>query len=162
MELGLDISTWVDAVICDYNYVFDPNAHLTRFFGEGNKGDDLFLIEEAHNLVDRGREMYSARICKEDFLKIKRLVKTEDVKLGKRLEECNRQLLSLKRECGGCQVLDVYKRQDKDSAEQAGDPGVPGSAQICAGRTEYADDHRRYSGDGLSDYPGGPVPLSEI
>ena len=71
----------------------------------GNKGDYLFLIDEAHNLVDRGREMYSARICKEDFLKIKRLVKTEDVKLGKRLEECNRQLLSLKRECDGCQVL---------------------------------------------------------
>lgn len=104
-ELGLDISTWVDAVICDYNYVFDPNAHLKRFFGEGNKGDYLFLIDEAHNLVDRGREMYSARICKEDFLKIKRLVKTEDVKLGKRLEECNRQLLALKRECDGCQVL---------------------------------------------------------
>ena len=92
-------------MICDYNYVFDPNAHLKRFFGEGNKGDYLFLIDEAHNLVDRGREMYSARICKEDFLKIKRLVKTEDVKLGKRLEECNRQLLSLKRECDGCQVL---------------------------------------------------------
>ena len=69
------------------------------------KGDYLFLIDEAHNLVDRGREMYSARICKEDFLKIKRLVKTEDVKLGKRLEECNRQLLALKRECDGCQVL---------------------------------------------------------
>ena len=44
-ELGLDISTWVDAVICDYNYVFDPNAHLKRFFGEGNKGDYLFLID---------------------------------------------------------------------------------------------------------------------
>ena len=38
-ELGLDISTWVDALICDYNYVFDPNAHLKRFFGEGTKGD---------------------------------------------------------------------------------------------------------------------------
>ena len=73
-EMGLDVSTWVDAVICDYNYVFDPNAHLKRFFGEGNKGDYLFLIDEAHNLVDRGREMYSAAICKEDFLKIKKLV----------------------------------------------------------------------------------------
>ena len=75
--MGLDVSTWVDAVICDYNYVFDPNAHLKRFFGEGNKGDYLFLIDEAHNLVDRGREMYSAAICKEGFLKIKKLVKEE-------------------------------------------------------------------------------------
>lgn len=74
-EMSLDVSTWVDAVICDYNYVFDPNAHLKRFFGESVKGDYLFLIDEAHNLVDRGREMYSASVCKEEVLKVKRLVK---------------------------------------------------------------------------------------
>lgn len=104
-EMSLDISTWVDAVICDYNYVFDPNAHLRRFFGEGMKGEYIFLIDEAHNLVDRGREMYSASICKEDFLKIKRMVKNEDEKLAARLEECNKQLLALKRECEDYQVL---------------------------------------------------------
>ena len=104
-ELGLDVSCWADVVICDYNYVFDPNAHLKRFFGEGNKGEYLFLIDEAHNLVDRAREMYSARICKEDFLRVKKMIKTEDKKLAKCLEDCNRQLLSLKRECNGCQVL---------------------------------------------------------
>ena len=70
-EMSLDVSTWVDAVICDYNYVFDPNAHLRRFFGEGMKGEYIFLIDEAHNLVERGREMYSASICKEDLLRIK-------------------------------------------------------------------------------------------
>ncbi len=66
------MAEWVDAVICDYNYVFDPNAHLRRFFGEGMKGDFLFLIDEAHNLVERGREMYSASLYKEDVLKIQR------------------------------------------------------------------------------------------
>ncbi len=104
-EMSLDVSEWADAVICDYNYVFDPNAHLRRFFGEGNKGEYLFLIDEAHNLVERGRKMYSADIYKEDFLKIKKLVKLRDKKLAGRLEECNRQLLALKRECEGCQVL---------------------------------------------------------
>lgn len=104
-EMSLDVSTWVDAVICDYNYVFDPNAHLRRFFGEGVKGEYLFLIDEAHNLVERGREMYSADICKEDFLKLKRHVQTDDRKLSKRLDECNRQLLALKRECEDYQVL---------------------------------------------------------
>lgn len=104
-EMSLDVSTWVDAVICDYNYVFDPNAHLRRFFGEGMKGEYLFLIDEAHNLVERGREMYSADLCKEDVLKIKRLVKQEDGRLAARLEECNRQLLALKRECEDYQVL---------------------------------------------------------
>ena len=67
-EMALDVSQWVDAVICDYNYVFDPNAHLKRFFGDGVKGEYLFLIDEAHNLVERGRTMYSTSICKEDFL----------------------------------------------------------------------------------------------
>lgn len=104
-EMSLDVSTWVDAVICDYNYVFDPNAHLKRFFGESVKGDYLFLIDEAHNLVDRGREMYSASVCKEEVLKVKRLVKMSDPKLVRRLEECNKQMLALKRECEEYQIL---------------------------------------------------------
>lgn len=105
-EMSLDVSLWVDAVICDYNYVFDPNAHLRRFFGEGSRGEYLFLIDEAHNLVERGRKMYSAKIYKEDFLKIKRIIKHRDAKLARRLEECNKQLLVLKRECEGYRVLD--------------------------------------------------------
>lgn len=108
-EMALDVSLWVDAVICDYNYVFDPNAHLKRFFSEGNKGGYLFLIDEAHNLVERGREMYSAEIYKEDILKIRRLVKTEDTRLAKRLEECNRQLLEMKRECENYTLMDEVR-----------------------------------------------------
>ena len=104
-EMSLDVSVWVDAVICDYNYVFDPNAHLRRFFGEGNKGEYLFLIDEAHNLVERGRSMYSAELYKEDFLKLKKQVKQKAPKLTKRLEECNKQMLALKRECQDYQVL---------------------------------------------------------
>ena len=72
-------------MICDYNYVFDPNAHLRRFFGEGTSGGYLFLIDEAHNLVERGREMYSAALYKEDFLEVKRLVKPMDGRLARRL-----------------------------------------------------------------------------
>lgn len=105
-EMALDVSLWADAIICDYNYVFDPNAHLKRFFSEGNKGEYLFLIDEAHNLVERGREMYSASLYKEDVLNMKKLVKAEDPGLAKRLEECNKQLLMLKRECENYQVLD--------------------------------------------------------
>ncbi len=105
-EMSLDLSLWVDAIVCDYNYVFDPNAHLRRFFGEGNKGEYLFLIDEAHNLVERGREMYSAHLCKEDFLKIRRMVKQRDKKLGDALNGANKILLELKRECESYQVLE--------------------------------------------------------
>ena len=105
-EMALDVSEWADAVICDYNYVFDPNARLKRFFSEGSEGEYLFLIDEAHNLVERGREMYSASLYKEDILSVKRLVKAEAPKLAHRLDECNRQFLELKRECESCRVLD--------------------------------------------------------
>lgn len=104
-EMSLDVSNWADAVICDYNYAFDPQAHLKRFFSESGKGEHLFLIDEAHNLVERGREMYSASLYKEDLLEVRKLVKAEDPKLAKGLSECNQQFLELKRECEHYQIL---------------------------------------------------------
>lgn len=105
-EMSLDVSEWVDAVICDYNYVFDPDARLRRFFAEGGAGGYLFLIDEAHNLVERGRQMYSAELCKEDFLAVKKLVKGEAPRFAKRLEACNKILLAMKKECENYKVLD--------------------------------------------------------
>ncbi|MGI6056660.1 MAG: ATP-dependent DNA helicase [Bilifractor sp.] len=72
-EFQLDLALFADAIICDYNYAFDPNARLKRFFGEGTrKGEYLFLIDEAHNLVERGREMFSAELFLNDFRNIRR------------------------------------------------------------------------------------------
>lgn len=104
-EMSLDLANWVDGVICDYNYVFDPQVYLRRFFAEGNKGDYVFLIDEAHNLVERGREMYSAVLYKEDILKIKKLVKSRRRRLERALERCNRQMLEWKRECDTYRIL---------------------------------------------------------
>lgn len=105
-EMCLDMSLFSDAVICDYNYVFDPHVYLRRFFSEGIKGEYLFLIDEAHNLVDRGREMYSAVLVKEDFLALKKTVKLYDSKMEKQLEKCNRELLLLKRECETYKIVE--------------------------------------------------------
>lgn len=96
-EMSLDVSLWCDAVICDYNYIFDPRAKLKRFFAEG-RGEYLFLVDEAHNLVDRGREMFSAALYKEDFLEGKRAVEEHSRKLTRALERCNAWFLDLKRE----------------------------------------------------------------
>lgn len=74
-EMCLDMSLFADGIICDYNYLFDPHVYLKRFFGDGSDGNYLFLIDEAHNLLERGREMYSAYLIKEDFLKCKRELK---------------------------------------------------------------------------------------
>ena len=105
-EMSLDVSTWADAIICDYNYVFDPNVYLKRFFQEGIKGDNILLVDEAHNLVDRSREMYSAQLYKEDFLAVKKIIKPYSRKLEKLLEKCNRLLLEYKRECDGYQLYE--------------------------------------------------------
>lgn len=98
-ELSLDMSLFSDGVICDYNYLFDPHVYLKRFFAENRNEKYLFLIDEVHNLVDRGRDMYSAALVKEDVLTLKKAVKVYDKKLEKRLEACNHQLLILKKEC---------------------------------------------------------------
>lgn len=105
-ELCLDTATWSDNIICDYNYVFDPNVYLRRFFAEGVKGEYIFLVDEAHNLVERGRNMYSAALVKEDFLAAKRLVKPFSQKVAGELEKCNKLLLNYKRECEGYEIYE--------------------------------------------------------
>ncbi len=104
-EFSLDVSNWVDHIICDYNYVFDPNVYLKRFFAEGTKRDYIFLVDEAHNLVDRAREMYSETLIKEEFLEMKKLLKPYGKKLERGLERCNRELLQMKRQCETLEIL---------------------------------------------------------
>ncbi len=159
-ELCLDMSLFADGIICDYNYLFDPHVYLKRFFADGGtKGNYLFLIDEAHNLLERGREMYSAALVKEDILALKNsLQKLQAVQEGKKkgrgkqvqdqeelfvledyteeteppaaeihsrnrersvlvsrgfaarmirqLENCNKEMLALKRECEQCRVVE--------------------------------------------------------
>lgn len=103
-EMSLDVASWVDDIICDYNYVFDPNVYLKRFFAEGIRGDYIFLIDEAHNLVERSREMYSATLRKEDLLAVRKIMKRYQPKLDKDFNKCNRILLDYKRECENYKV----------------------------------------------------------
>ena len=107
-EMSLDVATWADNIVCDYNYVFDPNVYLKRFFQEGIKGDYIFLIDEAHNMVERSRQMYSAQIYKEDFLTVKRIMKEHSHSIEKALEKCNKILLGMKRECENYTVYDTF------------------------------------------------------
>ena len=103
-EMSLDLAIWMDGVICDYNYVFDPNVCLKRFFGENVSGNYLFLIDEAHNLVDRGREMYSASICLDDVIEIRKFVKPYSQKLWKKLGKVKKQMEVLRENCGEWKV----------------------------------------------------------
>ncbi|MBP2627279.1 MAG: rad3: repair helicase (rad3) [Firmicutes bacterium] len=98
-ELSLDLSLWVDGIICDYNYVFDPRVYLKRFFNE-NGGEYCFLIDEAHNLVDRARDMFSAELAKKPFLELKRILKNPLPKVAKAAGGVNSSLLGIGKLCG--------------------------------------------------------------
>ncbi len=140
-EMSLDMSLFADGVICDYNYVFDPHAYLRRFFGEGQPMKDyLFLVDEAHNLLERGREMYSAVLVKEDFLELNRLVNALEPGIGKGLEKCNREMLALK------------KISDEMTELDEGD--IAGLVLACnrldARISEYLEDKRKKKDTGVS------------
>jgi DNA excision repair protein ERCC-2 len=96
-ELSLDISLWMDCIICDLNYAFDPRVYLKRYFLE-NSYDCLFLVDEAHNLVDRSREMYSSQIQRSRFLELRRHLKEQNPKIFKQAGKINTLLLEIKKE----------------------------------------------------------------
>lgn len=85
-ELSLDLTNLSDVIICDYNYVFDPRVYLKRFF-DTKTTDYTFLIDEAHNLVDRAREMYSATLNEEKFIKVKKLISKKDKRITRVIKE---------------------------------------------------------------------------
>ena len=82
-ELELAYSELCDFIICDFNYLFDPVVYIRRFFTEG--GRFAFLIDEAHNLADRSREMYSSELSVGDIGAL--LMKEEIGALSKLREE---------------------------------------------------------------------------
>ena len=85
-ELSLDVSVWADAIICDYNYVFDPQVYLRRHFAEDG-GAYAFLVDEAHNLVDRAREMFSAELDGQEILDVKRAIQKAAPRCAKALAQ---------------------------------------------------------------------------
>lgn len=95
-EFSLDAAFIADAIICDYNYIFDPKVSLKRFFDE-HKKQSVLLIDEAHNLVDRAREMYSATLSKSNFLSLKREYKGSDI--YESVSKLNKYFIELKKKC---------------------------------------------------------------
>ena len=110
-EYSLDLALWADCVICDYNYLFDPNAGLKRFFAD-RKTDFVFLIDEAHNLPDRGREMYSAELEKKDFLNIKRYMKDKNKELYNVCDIINKYFIDIRKRLGKEVFLECEEEKD--------------------------------------------------
>ncbi len=132
-EMSLDMSLFADVIICDYNYVFDPRVYLKRFFADGTQRDYIFLVDEAHNLLERGREMYSAALFKADFLKIRKLLKDIAPRVAKLLDKCNRELLIMKR---GCEDYCI---------EESIDGFANALVRMYSALNDYLDDHDSFS-----------------
>ena len=96
-ELGLDLSLWSDVIIGDYNYLFDPVVRLQRFFEK--RGDYLFLLDEAHNLPDRAREMHSATLVKSAFWEARKRLGQPRSRLKTALGKVNDRFVAWRRQC---------------------------------------------------------------
>jgi len=73
-EVSLELSAEAHAVVCDYNYVFDPYVALKRFGATNDLSDTILVIDEAHNLVDRGRGYYSPELGEENLGPVQKLL----------------------------------------------------------------------------------------
>ncbi len=105
-ELSLELILWADGIICDYNYAFDPKAYLRRIFDE--KGKYGLLIDEAHNLVDRSREMFSAEIDKASVLAARKSLRGKRDALYRTLGKINSWMLQEKK------GLDRKEKEDRN------------------------------------------------
>lgn len=112
-ELSLDLSLFCHAIICDYNYAFDPRVSLKRYFAEASS-ELILLVDEAHNLVDRGRSMYSSELTKKPFLEMKRNFNDDNKHLKKKLNEANSAFIQFRKICETCDG--AYKQTEKSDA----------------------------------------------
>lgn len=96
-ELSLDLSDWCDGIICDYNYAFDPRVKLRRIFEERNE-ENILLIDEAHNLVNRARDMYSCQLEKSKVMTVNKVIKGKVPNLYKISNAINKEMILIRRE----------------------------------------------------------------
>jgi len=164
-EFSLDIANWADIVIGDYNYAFDPRVQLQRFFQQ--KGRYCLLIDEAHNLVDRGRDMFSATIDKRNVLNVRRLVRGGPAaggaalgqagsalpsegryrKIEERLGELNSVLLSLKKRVSEDRLAGMIDKTEWDGAHWVGEIEAP--KELVPPATEYLREVESHARSGV-------------
>lgn len=97
-ELGVEAAAWADCVICDYNYIFDPHVNARNLSGTDGGGKDIYLIDEAHNLLDRARDMYSALLRREDLIYLKKTMQDKNRQVARKVQSCLRQMSQIEKE----------------------------------------------------------------
>ncbi|WP_042168979.1 ATP-dependent DNA helicase [Paenibacillus gorillae] len=131
-EFSLDAAYAADVVICDYNYIYDPRVSLKRLLGEQKKQTAL-LVDEAHNLVDRAREMFSAELEKASFLALQRLLKPVYREGYAAVKAVNDYFIALRKACG-----DERERSERELPEE-----LIGLLEVFVGAAETWLSNRR-------------------
>ena len=132
-ELGLDLSLWCDVVIGDYNYLFDPVVHLERFFDTA--GDYLFLLDEAHNLPDRARDMHSAVLAKSAFYDAKKRLGKGKSSLKNALTKINNLFIEWRHRCEEAEGRTFFARERADAFDRS-------LQKLCEPLEIWLDEHR--------------------
>lgn len=140
-ELSLDLASDADVVICDYNYAFDPGAYLRRFFGQ-EREENALLVDEAHNLVDRSCDMYSAALSRDRLLELRRALGEGYPKLAKGLASITRAMAPLRK-----QLEDADQRAAVSLAPP--EKVLPALLRFCHAFEQW-----------LKEHPGEPVPAA--
>ena len=140
-ELSLDLTDFSDAVIGDYNYAFDPEAKLGRFFGPARRKERIiFLIDEAHNLTGRAREMYSADLSRSELAPVAKILSSLRKK-GSRKSGTEKKIEALR------QVLREMRDQTEENELPADlDPLIAAADSLDESLQRFLDDHREFEG----------------
>lgn len=130
-EFSLDAAYAADAVICDYNYVFDPRVSMKRLAGE-QRNQTVLLVDESHNLVDRAREMFSAELTKRSFLELEREFKGARPELHRSAKAINKWFIAHRKQAEDQQAI-VTKEQPAELVELIESFIVDAERELAAG-----------------------------
>lgn len=119
-QLGDDLLPWVDIVVADLHYLYSLYPRLGHLIAQDARRFSV-LVDEAHNLPDRARDMYSARLAKRDLMAVKRHAPAA---LRKPLERVNRALLALQKE--------PWAEMGEETRDRLPEPLLHGLADFCA------------------------------
>lgn len=135
-ELGLDLALWCDVIVGDYNYLFDPVVRLARFFEGGKTGQEpLFLVDEAHNLPARAREMYSASLEKGQLTAAKKALGKQKSRAKTALGKLNGAFLAWQKECAGAPGSTLFFEEAQEEFNRL-------LARAAAPLEDWLDEHR--------------------
>jgi DNA excision repair protein ERCC-2 len=116
-DLAMTLAPWVDGIIGDYNYIFDPQVRLKEFFEEEDAGRSLILVDEAHNMVDRAREMYSAELSTDALRDVRQPLKKDAPALHRALGRAARLMAAAVENAPEDGTLQVSERPPEEALD---------------------------------------------